>query len=117
MIAWFGMIVSLAGVYVIYKNKEMNGFKHLQSTHAIAGLFIMLNCIGIGMAGGIVLHPDFGIDKTNKTIRFVHTSAARITLLAAWLNAFVGLYSMNVPTNMLLMYGIPLILLVPFSLL
>jgi hypothetical protein len=24
--------------------------------------------IGLGMAGGIFLHPDFGIDKNNKLI-------------------------------------------------
>lgn len=117
MIAWGGLMFAFSGMYIIYKNKENNGFKHLQTTHAWVGLFVMINCVGLGMAGGIILHPDFGIDKTNKTVRLAHKMASRLTLMAAWTNAFIGLYSMNVSNSMLVMYGLPLILLVPFSLL
>jgi Eukaryotic cytochrome b561 len=62
---------SAGGLYAIYKNKENHGSQHWTTTHAMAGVACILSCIGLGLVGGIVLHPDFGIDKTNKTIRYV----------------------------------------------
>ena len=76
----------------------------------------MVNCILLGMAGGIFLHPDFGIDNTNTTIRTAHKVASRITLLLAWINSFVGLYNLTSNTIILLLYGLPLLLVVPFVL-
>lgn len=77
---------------------------------------MIINCIGLGLVGSIVLHPDFGVDKTNKTIRFAHKMASRIVLIIAWMTAFLGLYQMNVSNSILAMYGIPLLALVPFTL-
>jgi hypothetical protein len=58
-------------MYAIYLNKENNGVQHFKSSHGKAGLALLLSCLGLGLVGGIVLHPDFGIDKTNKNIRYV----------------------------------------------
>jgi Eukaryotic cytochrome b561 len=116
MLLWLAIVVSFCGLYVIYTNKENFGKQHLQSNHAYAGLFVMVNFIGLGFVGGLVLHPDFGFDKSNTTIRLAHKMAGRIVLIMAWMNAFVGLYQMNAPPTTLLMYGIPLVLLMPFSL-
>jgi hypothetical protein len=30
MIAWAGVFLSFAGLYVIYRNKEINGFGHVR---------------------------------------------------------------------------------------
>jgi hypothetical protein len=78
----------------------------------------MCSCIGLGLAGGVFLHPDFGVDKTNKTIRLVHKMASRIVLMLAWFTAFSGLQQMT-PDNglMWLPFGLPLLVLVPFVLL
>ena len=117
MLGWAGIFLSLAGCYCIYRNKEMNGFGHLKSNHAWCGLGVMINCIGVGMAGGIFLHPDFGMYKNNKTLRAVHMWAVRITLIAAWMTAVLGLNQL-IPTdnNMLAAYAFPLVLFVPFTL-
>lgn len=95
----------------------MNGFPHLKSTHSLVGIGIFLMTFGLGMAGAVFLHPDFGVDKTNKTIRLAHKTASRLTLIAAWITAFLGLYQM-VPNDSitLALYGLPLVALVPFVL-
>lgn len=66
-----GNFLALGGMYAIYKNKENMGKDHLTSTHGQLGASIMICCILLGTAGGVVLHPDFGIDKTNKDVRYV----------------------------------------------
>jgi hypothetical protein len=38
----------------------------------IAGLAVMVGCIMAGIAGGLFLHPDFGVDHQNGTIRKAH---------------------------------------------
>jgi hypothetical protein len=50
----------------------MQGKHHLTTTHALAGIITMTGTTMASMAGGIFLHPDFGVDKTNKTIRYVY---------------------------------------------
>ena len=117
ILGWLSIFASLAGCYCIYANKEMNGYAHLKSTHAWCGVGVMINCIGLGIAGGVFLHPDFGVDKGNKTIRNLHKWASRITLISAWFTAVLGL-SQLIPDDAvtLAMYGFPLIALVPFTL-
>jgi hypothetical protein len=112
------VLLSCAGVYCIYLNKERNGYGHLKSQHSIAGVGVLCSCIALGMAGGVFLHPDFGVDKTNKTIRLGHKMASRIVLMLAWFTAFSGLQQM-IPDKglMLLPFGIPLLILAPFVLL
>ncbi len=70
IMASLGLFMAFGGLYVIYKNKEMMGKEHLTSTHSIAGIVTMAGCTMAMMAGGIFLHPDFGVDKTNQTIRY-----------------------------------------------
>ena len=118
ILGWLGILLSLAGCYCIYRNKEINGFAHLKSNHAWCGVGVMINCIGVGMAGGIFLHPDFGMDKTNKTLRALHKWASRITLIFAWMTAILGVDQL-VPSSdqfTLVMYAFPLMVLVPFTL-
>ena len=117
ILGWAGIMLSLAGCYCIYRNKEINGYGHLKSSHAWCGLGVMINCIGVGMAGGVFLHPDFGIDKTNKTYRALHKWASRITLIAAWLTAVLGV-SQLLPSDdntTLAMFAFPLVVFVPFT--
>lgn len=110
-------LLSLSGIYVIYKNKEMAEKYHLTSNHTMMGAGVMVSCIGLGMVGSIVLHPDFGIDKTNQTIRAAHKWGARITLMLAWVTAFLGLFQMIEQEGMkLAAYAFPLVALVPFVL-
>jgi len=116
MLAWAGILVSFAGLYCIYRNKEMNGYQHLQTAHSRIGAFVGLNCVGLGFVGGIVLHPDFGVDKTNKTIRLAHKTASRLVLIAAWMTAFLGLIELTQDAVTLALFALPLALLVPFVL-
>jgi len=103
-------------MYVIYRNKENNGFYHLRSTHSQVGAFLGLAMIGLGAVGGVVLHPDFGVDKGNKTIRLAHKLSSRIVLFLAWVTAVVGLYSLTKGKTTLALYAMPLLALAPFTL-
>lgn len=109
-------MLSLGGLYAIYRNKNMWGKAHFTSSHGQAGLAIIISAIGAGMAGGVFLHPDFGIDKTNKTIRYAHKVFARGLLMAAWGTAFYGYYTMTKDPFDLALFGLPLLVLAPFSL-
>jgi hypothetical protein len=111
------MISNVAGLYVIYRNKETMGFQHLKTNHARVGFALFLLCFGLGMAGTVFLHPDWGMDKTNTTIRFWHKTASRLALIFSWITAIMGLLQLvpNDPMT-LAMYGLPLACLVPFTL-
>jgi hypothetical protein len=109
-------MVSFAGIYCIYLNKENNGYKHLQSPHAKMGLGVVITCACLGMAGGVFLHPDFGIDQQNKTIRLAHKTAARLTLILSWVTAIFGLFQLKEDIVTIALYGLPLFALVPFVL-
>lgn len=109
-------MLSLGGLYAIYRNKNLWGKDHFTTNHGQAGLAVIVSAIGAGMVGGVVLHPDFGIDKTNKNIRFVHKVFARALLMAAWGTAFYGFYTMTQDPVDLAIFGLPLVVLAPFSL-
>jgi len=47
------LLLSLAGLYCIYHNKEINGKSHLTSNHAIFGSVVMVSCISLGLVGSI----------------------------------------------------------------
>ena len=116
ILGFASILVSLAGLYCIYENKNRNDFSHLKSSHSKIGLGVFLSSVGLGLAGGVFLHPDFGIDKTNKTIRLAHKTASRLTLMMAWFTAFYGVFSMKAEPVILAGYGLPLLALVPFVL-
>ena len=92
------------------------GRPHLTSWHSWVGIAAAVLALGLGLVGSIVLHPDFGIDKTNKTIRFAHKTGARATLFLAWTAAFLGLYKMTQEANILILFTVPLVIFVPFTL-
>lgn len=99
------------GLYAIYNHKNSIGKAHFQTTHSIAGLVVLGGCFMSGMAGGVFLHPDFGMDKTNKTIRFAHMWMSRFVLIIAWFNAFIGLTQLTEDPTKLAAYGLPLLAL------
>ena len=117
MLAWGSIVLSLAGTYCIYRNKEINGYGHLKSSHALCGLGVMINCIGVHMAGGVLLHPNFCIAKTHKTHQALHKWASRITLIASWLTAVLGVNQLlpSDDTTTLAMFAFPLIVFVPLA--
>jgi hypothetical protein len=79
-------------------------------------LGLIVSAIGAGIIGGIVLHPDWGLDKTNQTIRYAHKTFARIVLGGAWATAVVGMYNMTQDPMELAIVGVPLLILAPFTL-
>ena len=116
MIANFGAILALGGLYAIYHNKNLYERPHFTTYHGQAGILLILSAVGAGMVGGVFLHPDFGIDKTNKTIRFAHKTFSRIVLVSCWMTAFMGMYTMTQDTMELGLFGLPLLVFVPFVL-
>lgn len=79
-------------------------------------MFVFVNMIGLGLVGGIVLHPDFGIDKTNGTIRKLHKFTSRFIVSLSWLTAIAGLYQLTQDAMILSIYIVPLLFFVPLTL-
>jgi hypothetical protein len=116
IIGWLSIFTAAGGIYVIYRNKEMNGYSHLKSPHAWCGVGVAVSFVSLGLAGGIFLHPDFGIDKTNSLIRKAHKWASRATIALAWITALGGLLQLGAKPWVLALYALPLLALAPMSL-
>lgn len=116
ILGWLAIFASGGGIYCIYRNKEINGFSHLKSPHSICGVGVAVSFLGLGLAGSIFLHPDFGIDKTNKLIRTAHKLASRATIALAWVTALGGLLQLGAEPMILALYALPLLALAPLSL-
>ena len=147
MMAWAGLILSGAGLYVIYQHKESMGKNHFTTYHSwgesaiepmlicvhdvshptscarnlfiptIAGLSAVGGCIMTGLAGGVLLHPDFGIDKQNKLVRAVHKYASRVLLTLAWMATVSGLKTLiGDDIKSLSLFAVPLIVAGKFTL-
>jgi hypothetical protein len=110
MLAW-------GGYYVIYQNKELSGKAHLTSYHALGGLACLVISTMIGMVGSAFLHPDWGILKTNKTVRWAHKTGARVVIALGWCVAVMGLKQLTGDYITLGVYAAPLILALPAVLL
>jgi len=118
MIASLGFFLSLGGLYAIYHNKNLYERPHFTSVHGKIGIAVVVGMVGPLLAGAVVLHPDFGIDKTNQTIRKIHKVFSRILMAVAWGNSLYGLYGMRSEHPMeLIAYGLPLAILMPLTLL
>lgn len=117
MIASAGYFLSLGGLYAIYHNKNLYERPHFTSLHGKIGIAVMVLMFGPWLGGGMFLHPDIGIDKTNQTIRKIHKLLSRSLIAVAWANSIYGLYGMRHEHPMeLFLYGVPLVVLVPMTL-
>lgn len=77
--------LALFAGYVIYTNKEKFGKPHLMTPHGKFGAIVILAYVGLGLAGAVFLHPDFGIMNKNQTIRQFHKYAGLVFTAGAWL--------------------------------
>jgi hypothetical protein len=119
MIAWAGLVSSYIGLYIIYQNKENMGKSHFTTLHSKAGHVVLVGSTMLGLAGGVFLHPDFGIDKQNGLIRTGHKWASRGVLGLAWMATLSGLQTLigEDDVGTLVMFAAPLLLAAPFTLL
>ena len=118
ILGWLAIFCNFGGLYAIYRNKENNGAPHLTSQHAVGGTAVMVSMFLVAIAGGVFLHPDFGIDKRNRTIRIVHKFFSRFVLFLAWVTMISGLWQL-LPSSQsfsLVLFGFPLMAFVPFVL-
>ena len=70
-----------------------------------------------GIAGGVFLHPDFGIDKQNKIYRKVHKYASRAMLMLAWAATLSGLKTLiGDDIKTLALFAAPLVIAAPMTL-
>jgi Eukaryotic cytochrome b561 len=116
ILGWLAIFTAGGGIYCIYRNKELNGYSHLKTTHAWCGVGVAVTFVSLGLAGSIFLHPDFGIDKTNQLIRAAHKWASRATIALAWVTALGGLIQLGAKPWVLVLYALPLLALAPLSL-
>lgn len=78
------------GWYVIHTNKDMAGKAHLLTIHGKLGVAVLISYLVLGAFGAIALHPDWGIMKTNKTIRTTHKYAGRVMTAISWFVCVLG---------------------------
>jgi hypothetical protein len=109
--------MALGGLYAIYHNKNLYGRPHFTSLHGKAGLALLALTVPPMLVGGVFLHPDWGLDKTNKEYRKLHKLFSRIIVGSAWGTAMYGMYSMTKDPMELFVFGAPLLILAPFTLL
>jgi hypothetical protein len=117
ILASLGLISALAGLYVIWKNKEIHGKDHITTTHALMGIITVACAVGPAIVGAVFLHPDFGMDKTNQQFRFAHKWFGRVVIASAYVTGFFGLKHMTSDIWVLLTYAVPLMILGPMTLL
>jgi len=111
-----GLMMAFGGLYAIYKNKENIGHEHFISIHAHAGIMTIAAAVLPAIAGGVFLHPDFGIDKNNQTYRSAHKWLARIVMTSAWITALFGLMKLTSDVKILAAFVVPLVVLAPMTL-
>lgn len=87
--------------YAIYLNKNINNKQHYKSTHGYLGLLAILAYIFIGIFGAVTLNPDFGVLKSNKTIRAAHKYAGKISTAFMWYVLATGKISLILSPNSL----------------
>ena len=92
------------------------GKEHITTAHGVAGLITMTGALMVSLAGGIFLHPDFGVDKTNQTIRFAHKWLSRSVMALAWITCLFGLMTLTKNPAILGLFSVPLLILAPLTL-
>mmetsp|Transcript_17039 Transcript_17039/g.39031 ORF Transcript_17039/g.39031 Transcript_17039/m.39031 type:complete len:205 (+) Transcript_17039:115-729(+) len=113
-----GLLLASGGFYVIYQNKINMGKDHFTTLHGKAGLTAFAGLSLPAVAGAVFLHPDFGIDKSNKLYRKVHKVVSRVLLLLAWgatISGFKTLIGDDYVT--LAIFAAPVVIAAPFTLL
>jgi hypothetical protein len=116
MLASAGYCLALGGLYSIYRNKNLWEKPHFTTLHGKAGLALLASTFGPLLVGAVFLHPDWGIDKTNKDYRKMHKLFSRIVMASSWATAMYGMYSMTKDPVELAIYCLPLVILAPFTL-
>ncbi|KAL3909449.1 MAG: hypothetical protein SGARI_002590 [Bacillariaceae sp.] len=116
MLASTGYFLALGGLYAIYHNKNLYERPHFTSLHGKGGLALLVLTAPPMLAGAIFLHPDWGMDKANKDYRKMHKNFSRIIMGSAWGTAMYGMYSMTKDPVELFIFGAPLLILAPFTL-
>ena len=89
---------------------------HLRGSKAVSRVRNMLGATDPSTADPGSLRGTFGIDKTNQTIRLAHKTFARCVLASAWVTAFYGFYTITQNPVELAIFGLPLLVLAPFTL-
>jgi hypothetical protein len=103
--------LALFGGYVIYSNKEMFGRPHFMTPHGKFGAILILAYVGLGLAGAIFLHPDFGIMNKNQTIRQFHKYAGLLVTAGSWLCCCSGFATLHQTPIERALFSIPLVVL------
>ena len=83
-------VLAIFAWYVIYSNKNIQGKKHLTSSHGKFGMFVIVGNLSMAAVGAVALNPDWGFLKTNKRFRSIHKFSGRAMTAAAWISCALG---------------------------
>ena len=81
------------GVHVV--PQIILGKSHLTTWHSWFGISAFVGYVGLAFAGAIGLHPDFGVFRTNKTIRTLHKWSGTALTFVGWTACVLGFVTME----------------------
>lgn len=91
ILSFIGVVCWGMGFAVIYYCKVEGGKEHYTTDHSWYGLFTLASSLGLLLVGSLAIHPDYGMMKKSKEIRFVHKMFGRVCVLAALGTMYTGL--------------------------
>ena len=110
-LATAGLAIAFGGLYAIYLQKEALGKDHVTSYHAWAGMVALVGTSMPALAGALLLHPDYGLDRTNKLYRFGHKVAGRLFTAVGWASCVAGLAQLRASPIELVLFGAPMVVM------
>jgi len=110
------LFMALFALYVIYSNKILLGKPHFTSIHGKLGVTVIIGYLALGLVGAIALHPDWGVLRTNKTVRAVHKWLGRLFTSAAWFSCVLGFISKETALWKQIIFAVPMMIFGFFTL-
>ena len=107
-----GCLLAAFGIYVIYTNKIILNKVHFTTTHGFYGIVAFIGYISIEIVGGLLLHPNFGLMKTNKLIKTAHRYFGHLIQSLCWYSIVNGFAKLETNNNTRAIFLAPLFLLV-----
>ena len=87
---WLAAGAAGFGGYVIWSNKEFYRKEHLTTPHGQLGAAVLSFFLVYPLFASILLTPDSGILRTNKTVRTIHKYSGRFLLAMSLVTSALG---------------------------
>ena len=80
--------------YLRYLSRERNARRGTVRRGQV-GMVAIVGFVGLDVVGMLALHPDFGVLRTNKTVRTAHKYGGRVVMATGYAACVMGFNKMN----------------------